>query len=256
MEELTMYANYHTHTTRCRHAIGTEREYIQSAIDSGIKILGFSDHTPFPGKRQSGMLPEELADYCDTLTALIPEYPQLQMHIGLEVEYNPANFAALLDMLRQYPIEYMILGEHYFFGAPGEEAAQRPHSDRKLLDLHCALCREAMETGLFTYYAHPDVVNFTGDEDYYLKQMRKQCRWAADRKIPMEINLHGVHVKTHYPSDRFWRIAGDEGCTVIIGTDAHDPLEFTNRENLQVALDLVDRFQLNLIDSTPIVPIK
>ena len=46
-----MIANYHTHTWRCRHADGTEREYVETAIEAGLKILGFSDHTPqvYPG---------------------------------------------------------------------------------------------------------------------------------------------------------------------------------------------------------------
>ena len=41
-------ANYHTHTYRCRHAYGSEREYIEAAIRMGIAELGFSDHVPCP----------------------------------------------------------------------------------------------------------------------------------------------------------------------------------------------------------------
>ena len=41
-----MIANYHTHTYRCRHASGTEEEYIYQALDGGLEELGFSDHTP------------------------------------------------------------------------------------------------------------------------------------------------------------------------------------------------------------------
>ena len=33
-----MIANYHTHTWRCRHADGTEREYVERAIEGGLKI--------------------------------------------------------------------------------------------------------------------------------------------------------------------------------------------------------------------------
>ena len=43
-----MYANYHTHTFRCHHANGTEREYIEQAIERGLHTLGFSDHAPMP----------------------------------------------------------------------------------------------------------------------------------------------------------------------------------------------------------------
>ena len=41
-----MHTNYHTHTYRCHHAFGTEREYIEKAIEAGFTVLGFSDHTP------------------------------------------------------------------------------------------------------------------------------------------------------------------------------------------------------------------
>lgn len=43
-------ANYHTHTYRCQHAYGSEREYIEAAIRMGIAELGFSDHVPCPFK--------------------------------------------------------------------------------------------------------------------------------------------------------------------------------------------------------------
>ena len=42
-------SNWHTHTYRCGHAIGTEEEYVLAAIKAGVKRLGFSDHCPFPG---------------------------------------------------------------------------------------------------------------------------------------------------------------------------------------------------------------
>ena len=32
--------NYHTHTTRCFHAIGKDEEYVKAAIKAGIKELG------------------------------------------------------------------------------------------------------------------------------------------------------------------------------------------------------------------------
>ena len=43
-----MRANYHAHTWRCSHAKGTERDYVEAALDRGLEILGFSDHTPYP----------------------------------------------------------------------------------------------------------------------------------------------------------------------------------------------------------------
>ena len=37
--------NFHTHTSRCKHAYGKDEEYVISAIENQYKILGFSDHS-------------------------------------------------------------------------------------------------------------------------------------------------------------------------------------------------------------------
>ena len=42
-----MKTNYHTHTTRCMHATGSDEDYVLSAIKGGYQELGFSDHTPW-----------------------------------------------------------------------------------------------------------------------------------------------------------------------------------------------------------------
>ena len=68
-----MQANYHTHTIRCHHAVGTEREYIEAAIAAGITELGFSDHSPYPFSdgyvSNFRMALEETAGYFETLRA-------------------------------------------------------------------------------------------------------------------------------------------------------------------------------------------
>ena len=73
-----MLANYHTHTPRCNHAQGSEREYIEKAIEQGFSVLGFSDHTPQPYPKdfvssiRMGM--DEIEEYTSTLVALREEY--------------------------------------------------------------------------------------------------------------------------------------------------------------------------------------
>ena len=88
-----MLANYHTHTVRCKHAHGTEREYIEAAIENGFKILGFSDHTPqpYPPEYVSNIRMDmnEVENYTDTLVKLRDEYKNdIQIYIGYEVEYT------------------------------------------------------------------------------------------------------------------------------------------------------------------------
>ena len=100
-----MIANYHTHTWRCGHASGTEEEYVLNAIGRGLKILGFSDHTPycFPDGYYSNfrMKPEQLEDYTRTVLDLRSRYAdRIDIHLGVEAEYYPAFFPDTLTMLR------------------------------------------------------------------------------------------------------------------------------------------------------------
>lgn len=36
--------NYHTHTSRWKHAMGSDEEYVKKAIQNEYTTLGFSDH--------------------------------------------------------------------------------------------------------------------------------------------------------------------------------------------------------------------
>ncbi|MCR4927219.1 MAG: histidinol-phosphatase, partial [Lachnospiraceae bacterium] len=161
-----MKANYHTHTPRCHHAVGSEREYIEAAVKQGFKILGFLDHTPQPypsdytSHIRMGM--NELADYTETLAELREEYKdRIRIYIGYEVEYFPKYFDTLIKELKKFPLDYIIQGQHH---VPDEITGfytgfKTDSTDD--LKAYVDLTVEGMKTGLFTYLAHPDLINFT-----------------------------------------------------------------------------------------------
>lgn len=80
-----------------------------------------------------------------------------------------------------------------------------------------------MQTGCFTYFAHPDLVQWQGPLDAYRRQMRRLCRAAKQLDVPLEINLLGLREGRHYPRTDFWQLAGEEGCRTVLGCDAHTP---------------------------------
>ena len=105
--------NYHTHTKRCHHAIDNEEDYIQAAIASGYTELGFSDHSPW--MYQSSFHPTmrmeayEIGDYVSTLLKLKEKYKnQISIKIGLECEYFEKYMDGLKEMLKTYPIDYIL----------------------------------------------------------------------------------------------------------------------------------------------------
>ena len=87
-----MIANYHTHTARCGHASGEDREYVESAIAAGFKTLGFSDHAPMP-------FPEDIPE--SNLSRLLA--------MRLKTHETDAYFESLLSLREEYKNDIEIL---------------------------------------------------------------------------------------------------------------------------------------------------
>ena len=247
-----MLVNLHTHTSRCGHAEGADEEYVRCAVDRGLQQLGFSDHAPylFPGGYVSPvrMLPEELPNYVQSICLLREKYAKdIQLHLGVEAEYFPSFFRDTVQMLRDGGIEYMLLGQHCLGDGIGQHHFGTPTAEEAILRHYCDQVIEAMQTGLFTYLAHPDFIKFVGEDSIFNKHMRRLCREAKACDIPLEINMLGLRQGRNYPSDRFFRLVAEEGCPVVIGADAHKPEQVCLPDNEQQAMEIVNRFGLELI---------
>lgn len=248
-----MIANYHTHTPRCNHAWGSEAEYAECALKAGLQILGFSDHSPyvFPGTYYSHfrMRPALLEDYVNTVLALREQYRgKLEIPLGLELEYYPGLLPQLLPLLKDQPLDYLILGQHCLGNEVNDHYSGRATADKRHLERYCDQTIDAMHSGLFTYFAHPDLLNYVGGDDkFYRSQVRRICTEAKQCGIPLEINLLGMLELKHYPNDRFWEVAAEENCDVILGRDAHEPQQLLLEEFEQRGLDIVHRYGLNLL---------
>ncbi len=248
-----MIANYHTHTWRCNHATGREEEYVRNAIDQKVEILGFSDHTPypFPGDYYSHfrMRPEQLKGYCDTVRLLQKKYAgQIQIPLGLEVEYYPKYFPDLLPILQDAGIEYMLLGQHFVGNEINEHYSGKATAEESVLEQYCRQSMDAMQLGLFTYFAHPDLIHFVGSREAYRSHMRSLCREAKSCGMVLEVNMLGKWSGRHYPNDLFWEIAAEEGCSVILGCDAHAPEHLLKGQTRQELLSMIRRYDLHVME--------
>lgn len=245
--------NYHTHTYRCSHASGTEEEYIKRAIENGIKYMGFSDHFPYicrDGYEASFRVPvEKAADYIDTISALREKYKNdIEIKIGFEMEYYPENFEYMFTKAKEYSAEYLILGEHFIKEEhPDSIPVSQETKNEEFLHQYATNVISAIKSGVFTYVAHPDVINFVGDEKIFDEQMRRICVASREYNVPLEINCLGIRDKRYYPRDDFWKIVGQEGSPVTIGFDAHDVMSAFDGESLKTAEKLIQKYNLNFI---------
>jgi len=257
--EMKFIANYHTHTKRCSHAVGEDREYVEAAIESGLKILGFSDHTPYPTGTnfKSGMriLLEDADDYFQSITDLKEEYKNdIQIYVGVEAEYFPEHFQKLLDFLKDYPLDYMILGNHF---VPDEQYGTyigAPFTDRQILEEYADNVIAAIKTGKFAYVAHPDLPNYVGEgrEEACGAILHRICKTAKEYNLPLEINMLGHVRQIQYPSDTFFRIAAEYGNDVIIGMDIHDPKDFFNKAAFRDCIGFAEKNGLHLLEKLEI----
>ena len=224
-----LQTNYHTHTSRCGHATGADEDYVKNAVAAGLDTLGFSDHSPmiFRTDYYSGFrIPlEKTPDYFSSLTALREQYAgKVRILIGVEAEFYDDCFDDLCRFLAPYPLDYMILGQHFIRQEEfGGRTAFRSSDDLDRLKDYYENLLDGVDTGRFLYIAHPDVLNFSGDESDYRRLTRAFLEAIKTRGVPLEINRLGLAEKRHYPRDAFWTLAGEVGVPAVIGLDAHDP---------------------------------
>lgn len=260
-----MRYNLHTHTKRCHHATGEDREYVENAIQAGIQVLGFSDHCPQFFKKDNyysffRMKPEEVDDYVQSVLSLKKEYEKdIKIHLGFETEYYPQCFDSLLRFIKPYGFDYMILGQHFI----GNEYDEVKYYDRsgerglKFLNQYVSQVKEGIATGAFTYVAHPDIFDYNGSKKFYEaydNKARELCRFAKEHDVPLEYNMLGYLNGRSYPSQRFWKIVAETGNKVVIGYDAHQPEALLNdnafhecRKKLQsVGITTVDFEEIRL----------
>lgn len=233
-----MRTNFHTHTQRCLHAGGTEADYVSAALRANVKVLGFSDHAPFPDADYGYRMPfGELETYLAAVDAEADAHrDEITILKGLEIEYLPRYRAYYEELLGRYGLDYLLLGEHFFPGRTEGELMNVTLGpvEPDTASFYARAVAEAMETGYFKMVAHPDIYAmspFAWDGG---------CDRAADIIIDaavrtgtiLEFNANGVRrgvfpypdgERYMYPHRRFWERAAEAGVRVIVGSDCHGP---------------------------------
>lgn len=271
-EELPQLFNYHTHTSRCGHAIGSDEEYIINAINAGYKKLGFSDHIP-RGKEEKNvrMSMNQMPEYIRKINRLKQQYKgKIDIYTGFEFEYYGDELEKTESVMefRRYlkdNVDYLILGQHYIINNP------KNLEDYPLA--YATMVMQAMRSGLVSYIAHPDIFyryrgTFSDEKNAIYEE---NCRKASDRicnlakqlDIPLEINLARIEKATSgksdskyglakngeylYPVREFWQCAEKYSCRVLYGVDAHNPEALTKYDLYKEAIKVLDGLDLNYV---------
>lgn len=254
-----MKYNYHTHTARCMHAKGSDEDYVKAAIEAGFDEIGFSDHSPWPFEDYSSymrMPVSEFEDYCSSVKALKEKYKdKISIKLGLECEYFPKYMPWLREMLDRYSIDYLIVGHHFCEDEPGHLYNGDMTSPDQLYRYRDDIV-EAMETGLFSYIAHPDIFmrGYPVFDEHCRKISEDIIAKSIETNTPLEFNLlgfsHSVNDgKQGYPYPDFWQMISEKKPPVTMGIDAHTPDSYLDVKLFSKGLGDLDALGLRCADS-------
>ena len=207
-------ANYHTHTYRCQHAYGSEREYIEAAIRMGIAELGFSDHVPCPFKDGyvSGirMTMEQAPEYVYAIRELGKEYASdIKLYVGFEAEYIPEFFKEQKAMFDRLGCDYMIMGQHFMKSEQTGPYTGTPTDDESRIREYVDTVIEGMKTGMYSYLAHPVLINYQGLDSDYIK-----CLFIAFH-ITYIVHCMCIKPKYHFVAD-VMRYTPEALCRIVL----------------------------------------
>lgn len=229
------WANFHTHTWRCKHASGDVADYAKVAAAGGMTVLGMADHAPLPDGRwhdhRMGM--DQLDDYIAAVRGCT--VPGIRVLLGLECDWDPA-FAGYYrdELLARRGFDYLIAGCH-FTPVDGKWVGSFDHLRTPArLRAYAGHAEATMASGLFAFLTHPDIlgVSYARWDAEAAACARDICRASVALGVPLELNSYGIRKpwvpgdgdeRPGYPLVPFWEIAAEEGVRVVLSTDAHRP---------------------------------
>ena len=275
-----MKANYHTHVYRCGHASATEIEMVEQAIQVKLDELGFSCHIPLPHLRlhllksmkychnvhsvlslaksivMNGpgmrMTFKEKDEYLKSIEKCQKKYGhELKIYKGFEAEYLESYLEYYKKLLKE-DVDYLILGHHFdTYVSYSCSYAIRGISQKKI-ERYVNQAIKAMESGLFLYFAHPDLFlkGYDHWDDFAIEQTKRLLSAAKKLDVILEINGAGLRnnplnfnneKKQGYPNLYFWNLAIKNGNKIILGLDAHSKDELSLKE-----IEKIENYARNL----------
>ncbi len=246
-----MKYNFHTH---CEYDDGMEplEDYVVSAIDKGLKSLGFTCHQPLPFENAWSLPGKHYAEYLAEVRRLQEEYTgQIEIYLGLEADYIPGYSDRFHQMLEDDGLDYVIGSVHLVMKPGSKDAADLasidgPREDfirgidtlyegnaRPLVEAYYDQQREMVATQRPHVIGHLDKISMQNKGELF----NEQSKWYKDavdylldtiaaQGTIVELNTRGVYTgKTNafFPEREVVEKCFERGIPMMVNTDAHHP---------------------------------
>ena len=248
-----MIANYHTHTSRCKHAFGKDEDYVIEAIKCGYKVLAFTDHSPWPlhpfESASIRMDISELADYAESIQSLKNKYKdKIEIKLGLEAEYFEDRMDWLIGIKELFEMDLLIFGNHFHKTISYGTYYAFYSNTQQVLNDYKNDSLAGLKTGLYSIFAHPDIFARSVQVwDAKAEDMSREIiRCAKDQGVLLEFNLGGMRSHAGYPYLPFWKIVAQEKAPTIIGIDAHSPTDLSDFKSINEAKQILKELNVQV----------
>jgi histidinol-phosphatase (PHP family) len=234
-----MKFDLHTHHTRCGHAEGEIEDYIRSAIDAGLHVIGISDHSPYFAHKDDqpqpriAMARSDFANYVNEVLRLKERYKdRIEVLLGVESDFFPEHAEVYRRAYEPYPFDYIIGSVHQTRGVSifnrnrWKNLSAARQIDEKIH--YYELIAESAKSGMFQVLGHIDAMKgyYPAFSDIAAEAaIDDALKVIADCRIAIEVNTSGStkDVGGWYPSDAILERAHHYGVDISFGSDAHDP---------------------------------
>ncbi|RSL33544.1 histidinol-phosphatase HisJ family protein [Salibacterium salarium] len=231
-----MKFDLHTHHQRCGHAAGEMEDYIQSAIEKGLDVIGMSDHSPYFGEKEDHPYPgltmakSEFDDYIREIQHLKEVYrDQIEVLLGVESDFFPESAKKYNHVYDKYPLDYIIGSVHFVHGINiFDKTRWDGLGEKQILDVkeeYYRLIEESARSGMFQVLGHIDAIKgyFPSISDVPTHSVDQALKVIADNKVAIEVNTSGKNKDCGgwYPSDDILERAKFYNIPITLGSDSH-----------------------------------
>lgn len=233
-------ADTHLHTCYS-HGAHTPWEMLVSAKNKGLKLIGFSEHSPRP----LGF--DYIHEYREQLTRFLPQYVtqilelkqksnNCRVLLGLEMDWLEGQIDFIKRAITAYPYDYLT-GSVHFLGDWGFDDGREPWLNASqeqceaLYEHYFHNWKNMLASGLFQIAAHPDLIKIFSVEQFHIWLAKPQARalihdcllTLRNSGMAMEISSAGLRKACAeiYPAPEIMEIASSLHLPVSFASDAH-----------------------------------
>lgn len=224
-----MTIDLHNHTKLCNHAEGEIDEYIEKAIEEGVKYFGFSEHAPMDFDKKYRIGFEQMKEYENAVLKAKDRYKgKIEILLGYEVDFLKGHMD---ERVLNADVDYLIGSVHFIdewgFDNPEFIGDYEKKDIDEIWEKYFGAVEEMANSRLFDIVGHLDLIKiFKFMPKRSITEIAKNAlRAIKNADMSIEINVAGFRkpVGEAYPSLSLLKEAKKLDIPITFASDAHKP---------------------------------